>query len=373
MEFYDLSKGHTKTSHLAKIPLTRNAVENIFKSNGIKFSEVSKLMIGSKLKNESSKDYAARAKKHWEIKWLEMSKLVFPNFHFPQSTPEVSRWQISFQAKNKLGGGSFMEPMQSNCYNLENMKYFDNMEETIANYFSEHNLKLEKFFKAYELLNSDAKLLANVAFTNWDTSDEFNSNCISCFNSEIDNALYITSWSGSNERLDYLLIINILLDATNYDHVIIALPMYKGDANFAVLADLSKIFGFERAFEINGTETLPPYFSIPEITMNVNFDERSNYEIIQKVPISKDAKDLVCECNKFFMIRKFPSSEELKYSLSILMCLLEKPTNCLINGYLNTSDCDEEEFPAFLDNTDANTVTSLGQLEVMALKINLHS
>ena len=371
MEFYDLSKGHTKTSHLAKIPLTRNAVEDIFKKNGIKFSDVSKLMIGSKLKDETSKDYAERAKKHWELKWLEMSKFVFPNFHFPQSTPEKSRWQISFQAKNKLGGGSFVEPLkQSTCYNLENIRFYDDVEATIANYFSEHSLKLEKFFKAYELLNNEAKLVANVAFKNWDTSDEFNTNCISCFNSEIDNALYITSWSGSNERLDYLLLLNILIDAQNYDHVIISLPLYKGDANFAVLADLSQIFGFERAFEISGVDTLPPYFSIPEITTNVNFEEKSNYEIVQKIPISKDAKDLVCDCDKFFMIRKFPTLEELKYSLSILMCLLEKPTNCLINGYLNTSECDEEEFPAFLENDD-DTIVSLGQLEVMALKLNV--
>ena len=70
------------------------------------------------------------------------------------------------------------------------------------------------------------------------------------------------------------------------------------------------------------------------------------------------------------MIRKFPTEKELQYSLSVLMCLLSKPTNCLINGYLNSSECEDDEFPAFVEENDNDTIVSLGQLEVMALKIN---
>ena len=372
MEFYDLSKGHTKTSHLAKIPLTRNAVENIFKKNGIKFSEVAKLMIGSKRSDETNREYAARAKCHWETKWLEMSKLVFPNFHFPKSSTEKSRWQISFQTTKLKGGFTELNLEQKTCYNLENLVYIENIEEAILNYLSEQALILKKSANVFELLNTESSLVANVVFENWDTSDDFNTNCVSCFDSEIENALYITSWSGSNERLDYLVLLNILYDAKNYDYVIVSLPKYNGDANFAVLADLNQIFGFERAFEIESVDTLPPYFSIPEITNYQNFEEKSNYANTHKLPVSDDARELMggCDCNKFFMIRKFPTEKELQYSLSVLMCLLSKPTNCLINGYLNSSECEEDEFPAFVEENDNDTIVSLGQLEVMALKIN---
>jgi hypothetical protein len=63
----------------------------------------------------------------------------------------------------------------------------------------------------------------------------------------------------------------------------------------------------------------------------------------------------------------------MKYFLSILMCLLQKSANCLINGYLTNEECTVDDFPTFIDSNDNDTIISLGQLELMALKLNVAS